>query len=138
MKEALKEAQKAFEKEEVPVGAVVVANKTIIARAHNLTQQLNDVTAHAEMLAITSATNTIGGKYLNDCQIYITLEPCVMCAGALFWAQIGEIYFGASDDKRGAGRLQENIYHPKSKIFRGILEQDCSNIVKTFFSQKRK
>lgn len=137
MKEALKEAKKALAIDEVPVGAVVVANKTIIARAHNLTQQLNDVTAHAEMLAITSATNALGGKYLKDCQLYVTMEPCVMCAGALAWAQIGEIYFGASDEKRGAGRLKENIYHPKTKIFRGVLEYDCSTIVKDFFKSKR-
>ncbi len=138
MKEALKEAQKALDKNEVPVGAVVVSNKTIIARAHNLTQQLNDVTAHAEMLAITSATNAIGGKYLKDCQLYVTLEPCVMCAGALAWAQISDIYFGATDEKRGAGRISENIYHPKTKIHRGILEQDCSSIIKEFFKSKRR
>ncbi|MGV6860818.1 MAG: nucleoside deaminase [Putridiphycobacter sp.] len=137
MKEALKEAQKALDKNEVPVGAVVVSNKTIIARAHNLTQQLNDVTAHAEMLAITSATNAIGGKYLKDCQLYVTLEPCVMCAGALAWAQISDIYFGATDEKRGAGRISENIYHPKTKIHHGILEQDCSMIIKDFFKSKR-
>ena len=137
MKEALKEAEKALAIDEVPVGAVVVAHKTIIARAHNLTQQLNDVTAHAEMLAITSATNALGGKYLKDCQLYVTLEPCVMCAGALAWAQIGEIYFGAIDEKRGASRLQENIYHPKTKIFRGTLEHECSSNVKDFFKNKR-
>jgi len=137
MKEALKEAQKAFDKDEVPVGAVIVANNIIIARTHNLTEQLNDVTAHAEIMAITSATESLGGKYLKDCQIYITLEPCVMCAGALFWSQISEVYFGASDLKRGAGRLNENIYHPKTKIHFGILEEKCSELLTSFFQQKR-
>lgn len=137
MKEALKEAQKAFDKDEVPVGAVVVSNNTIIARTHNLTEQLNDVTAHAEIMAITSATEALGGKYLKDCQLYVTLEPCVMCAGALAWSQIGEIYFGASDEKRGAGRLSENLYHPKTKINFGILENECSALIKDFFKSKR-
>lgn len=137
MKEALKEAQKAFDIDEVPVGAVIVSNKTIIARTHNLTQQLNDVTAHAEMMAITSATESLGGKYLKDCQLYVTLEPCVMCAGALAWSQIGEIYFGAPDENRGAGRLSENIYHPKTKIHHGILADQCGEIIKTFFKEKR-
>ena len=137
MKEALKEAKKAIEAGEVPVGAVIVSNNIIIARGHNFTQKLNDVTAHAEMIAITSAAEALGGKYLKDCQLYVTLEPCVMCAGALSWAQIGDIYFGASDEKRGAGRLTENIYHPKTKIHFGIMENKCSEIVKTFFEEKR-
>ena len=137
MKEALKEAQNAYDMGEVPVGAVIVSNNVIIARAHNFTQKLNDVTAHAEMIAITSAAEALGGKYLKDCQLYVTLEPCVMCAGALSWAQIGDIYFGASDEKRGAGRLTENIYHPKTKIHFGIMENKCSEIVKTFFEEKR-
>jgi tRNA(adenine34) deaminase len=137
MKEALKEAQKAFDMDEVPVGAVIVSNNTIIARTHNLTEQLNDVTAHAEMMAITSATESLGGKYLKDCQIYVTLEPCVMCAGALAWSQIGQIYFGASDEKRGAGRLVENVYHPKTKIQYGILENQCATLITDFFKSKR-
>ena len=137
MKEALKEAQKAFDKDEVPVGAVIVSNNTIIARTHNLTQQLNDVTAHAELMAITSATEALGGKYLSDCQLYVTLEPCVMCGGALFWSQISAIYFGATDEKRGAGRLSENIYHPKTKIVSGIMQDECGELIKNFFKEKR-
>ena len=137
MKEALKEAQKAFDADEVPVGAVIVSNNTIVARTHNLTEKLNDVTAHAEIMAITSATESLGGKYLKDCQLYVTLEPCVMCGGALFWSQIGTVYFGASDDKRGAGRLQENIYHPKTNVIGGVLERECSQLILDFFKDKR-
>jgi len=137
MKEALKEAQNAYDMGEVPVGAIIVSNNVIIARAHNFTQKLNDVTAHAEMIAITSAAEALGGKYLKDCQLYVTLEPCIMCAGALAWAQIGEIYFGASDEKRGAGRLTENIYHPKTKIEFGIMKNECSEIMKAFFEERR-
>jgi len=137
MKEALKEAQNAFDMGEVPVGAVIVSNNVIIARAHNFTQKLNDVTAHAEMIAITAAAEALGGKYLKDCQLYVTLEPCTMCAGALSWAQIGEIYFGATDEKRGAGRLSENIYHPKTKIQYGLMATECSEIVKSFFEERR-
>jgi len=137
MKEALKEAQNAFDVGEVPVGAVIVSNNVIIARAHNFTQKLNDVTAHAEMIAITAAAEALGGKYLKDCQLYVTLEPCTMCAGALSWAQIGEIYFGATDEKRGAGRLSENIYHPKTKIQYGLMATECSEIVKAFFEERR-
>ena len=137
MKEALKEAQNAYDMGEVPVGAIIVSNNVIIARAHNFTQKLNDVTAHAEMIAITSAAEALGGKYLKDCQLYVTLEPCTMCAGALAWAQIGEIYFGASDEKRGAGRLTENIYHPKTKIEFGIMKNECSEIMKAFFEERR-
>jgi len=137
MKEALKEAQNAYAMGEVPVGAVIVSNNVIIARAHNFTQKLNDVTAHAEMLAITSAAEALGGKYLKDCQLYVTLEPCTMCAGALAWAQIGTIYFGATDEKRGAGRLSENIYHPKTKIEYGIMKTECSNIITSFFEERR-
>jgi len=137
MKEALKEAQNAFDMGEVPVGAVIVSNNVIIARAHNFTQKLNDVTAHAEMIAITAAAEALGGKYLKDCQLYVTLEPCTMCAGALAWAQIGEIYFGATDEKRGAGRLSENIYHPKTKIQYGLMAAECSQIVKAFFEERR-
>jgi tRNA(adenine34) deaminase len=137
MKEALKEARKAFEKDEVPVGAIIVAKNTIIARAHNLTETLNDVTAHAEMQAITSATNAIGGKYLTGCSLYVTLEPCVMCAGALYWAQISEIVFGASDVKRGYSLIKQSVLHPKTTIMSGILENDCSQIIKDFFASKR-
>lgn len=138
MKEALKEAQKAYDKKEIPVGAVIVANNTIIARAHNLTQTLNDVTAHAEMQAITSAENTIGGKYLEGCSIYITLEPCVMCAGALFWAQISEIVFGAYDKKRGYSLINQPLLHPKTTVTSGILEHDCSILIQDFFQITRK
>lgn len=137
MKEALKEAQNAYDMGEVPVGAIIVSNNVIIARAHNFTQKLNDVTAHAEMIAITAAAESLGGKYLKDCQLYVTLEPCTMCAGALSWAQIGEVYYGATDEKRGAGRLSENIYHPKTKIQYGLMEAECSQIVKSFFEERR-
>jgi tRNA(adenine34) deaminase len=137
MKEALKEAQNAFDMGEVPVGAIIVSNNVIIARAHNFTQKLNDVTAHAEMLAITSAAEALGGKYLKDCQLYVTLEPCTMCAGALAWAQIGNIYFGATDEKRGAGRLSENIYHPKTKVQYGIMKNECAEIITSFFEERR-
>jgi tRNA(adenine34) deaminase len=137
MKEALKEAQKAFEADEIPVGAVIVCNNRIIARAHNLTERLNDVTAHAEMQAFTSAANFLGGKYLNECTIYVTLEPCMMCAGASYWAQIGKIVFGARDPKMGY-RKQSAKLHPKTKIKTGVLESECSEILKLFFRNKRK
>lgn len=137
MKEAFKEAQKALEKDEVPVGAVIVCKNTIIARAHNLTEQLNDITAHAEMQAITSAANYLGAKYLNECTIYITLEPCIMCAGALNWAQIGKIVFAAKDEKKGYSTLDQNILHPKTEVISGILEKECSEILKDFFKKKR-
>lgn len=138
MREALKEAQKAFEADEVPVGAVVVANNKIIARAHNYTERLNDVTAHAEMQVITSAANAIGGKYLNDCVLYVTLEPCVMCAGALHWSHISKIVFGASDEKKGYTKINQLLLHPKTEVVTGILEQECSGIIKEFFAAKRK
>lgn len=137
MKEALKEAQKAFAADEVPVGAVIVANNKVIARSHNLTEMLNDVTAHAEMQAITSAANALGGKYLQDCTLYVTLEPCVMCAGALAWSQITKIVYGAGDSKRGFSTLGENILHPKTEVVSGVMENECSEIVKTFFKTKR-
>lgn len=136
MKQALIEAQKAFDKDEVPVGAVIVANQQIIARTHNLSECLNDTTAHAEMQAITAAAGNIGGKYLSGCTLYVTLEPCVMCAGALNWAQIDKIVYGASDERRGAGRY-EGIYHPKTIIEGGLLAEECSELVKTFFKNKR-
>lgn len=137
MREALKEAQKAFDADEVPVGAVIVANNKIIGRAHNLTELLNDVTAHAEMQAITSATNALGGKYLIDCALYVTLEPCVMCAGALFWSQISKVVYGANDSKRGYNLLGQSVLHPKTEIVSGVLEKECSELLKDFFKKKR-
>ena len=137
MKQALAEAQEAARKGEIPVGAIIVHNNRIVARAHNLTEQLIDVTAHAEMQAITSAANFIGGKYLKDCTIYVTLEPCVMCAGALAWAQIGKIVYGAQDEKRGYSFFAPNVLHPKTEVVSGVLEKECSEIVKEFFKKKR-
>ena len=137
MNEALKEAQKAFDADEVPVGAVIVANNKIIARGHNLTERLNDVTAHAEMQAITAAANSIGGKYLLDCTLYVTLEPCPMCAGALNWSQITKIVYGAGDAKRGFSMVQPGLLHPKTVVVSGIHEQACSEIIKKFFNSKR-
>ncbi len=137
MKQALLEADKAREKGEVPIGAVVVANNQIIARAHNLTEQLNDVTAHAEVQAITAAADYLGAKYLTGCTLYVTVEPCVMCAGALYWSQIDKIVFGTRDEKRGAGRYQNELYHPKTLVTNGILAHECGEIVKTFFMEKR-
>lgn len=137
MREALKEAKKAFEQGEVPIGAVIVCNQQIIAKAHNLTETLNDVTAHAEMQAITAAANAIGGKYLKDCTIYVTLEPCPMCAGALYWSQIGKIVFGASDKKGGFKQISEDLIHKKTEIIYGILENECIQLMKDFFSKKR-
>lgn len=138
MKQAYQEALKAFEMGEIPVGAVVVANNQILARAHNLTEQLTDVTAHAEIQAITAAANSLGGKYLKGCTLFVTLEPCVMCGGALYWSQIDRIVFAAPDEKRGAGRLSESIYHPKTKIEHGIMEEECSALMKMFFQSRRK
>jgi tRNA(adenine34) deaminase len=138
MQEALKEAKKAFDADEVPVGVVIVAENKIIARTHNLTERLIDVTAHAEMQAITSAANFIGGKYLNDCTLYVTLEPCLMCAGALYWSHLTRLVYGASDDKKGFSTLSETVLHPKTVVVKGILEQECGGILKEFFAQKRK
>jgi len=137
MREALKEAKKAFDADEVPVGAVVVCNNKIVARAHNLTQRLNDVTAHAEMQAITSAANFLNGKYLDECVLYVTLEPCVMCAGALAWAQIGKVVFGAADTKRGYRLIDHKLLHPKTKTETGVLADECAELIKLFFSKKR-
>jgi tRNA(adenine34) deaminase len=137
MKQALLEADIAREKGEVPIGAVVVANNQIIARAHNLTEQLNDVTAHAEVQAITAAADYLGAKYLTGCTLYVTVEPCVMCAGALYWSQIEKIVFGTRDEKRGAGRYQNELYHPKTLVTNGILAHECGEIMKTFFMEKR-
>jgi len=136
MKKALQEAETAFEKGEVPIGAIIVCNNQIIARAHNLTEALNDVTAHAEMQAITAAANFLGGKYLKDCTLYVTLEPCQMCAGALFWSQITKIVFGARDLQRGCINLKTKL-HPKTKIVGGVLEDEASQLIKRFFIEKR-
>ena len=136
MKQALQEAQKAMDSDEIPVGAVVVANKQIIARAHNLTERLTDVTAHAEMQAITSAANFIGGKYLTGCTLYVTLEPCTMCGGALYWSQIDKIVFGAYDEKRGASN-HTGVYHPKTEVIGGVMESECAELVTSFFKSKR-
>ncbi|MDR1022311.1 MAG: nucleoside deaminase [Prevotellaceae bacterium] len=137
MREALREALLAAGKDEVPVGAVVVHGNRIIARAHNLTETLCDATAHAEMQAITSAANFIGGKYLNECTLYVTLEPCPMCAGACFWAQVGQVVYGAADPKRGYSLLQQNLLHPKAKVTQGLLADECSKLMSDFFKKKR-
>ena len=137
MKRAFSEALLAFDKDEVPVGAVVVAGNKIIARAHNLTETLTDVTAHAEMQAITAAANMLGGKYLIDCVLYVTLEPCVMCAGALGWSQIGKIVYGARDEKRGFKKFAPKSLHPKTEIIGGVLEEECSELIQEFFKTKR-
>jgi len=137
MKEALKEARKAFDSDEEPVGAVEACNNRIIARAHNLTERLNDVTAHAEMQAFTAATNFLGGKYLEDCTLFVTLEPCVMCAGAAAWAQVGKVIFGAYDEKRGYSLIKQNILHPKTMVSGGVLENECTELLKEFFKSKR-
>ncbi|MFX0555852.1 nucleoside deaminase [Maribacter sp. CXY002] len=136
MKKALQEAKYAFEHGEIPVGAVIVINDRIIARAHNLTEQLNDVTAHAEMQAITAAANYLGGKYLKGCTLYVTLEPCQMCAGALYWSQIDKIIYGASDADRGFTAMGTSL-HPKTSIKGGILEQEASDLLRQFFEKKR-
>lgn len=136
MKKALQEAEVAFEKGEVPVGAVIVVDNRIIARGHNLTETLNDVTAHAEMQAITSAANFIGGKYLQNCTLYVTLEPCQMCAGALYWSQISKIVYGARDEERGCVNLKTRL-HPKTKMLGGVLAEEASELMKRFFIQKR-
>jgi len=137
MRAALEEAMKAFEKQEVPVGAVVVCNDAIIARAHNLTETLNDPTAHAEMQAITAAANWLGGKYLNDCTIYVTLEPCAMCAGAIGWSQAPVIVYGADDEKKGYTKVKGQLLHPKTKVVKGVLEQECREVMVKFFKNKR-
>lgn len=138
MKQAFAEAQKAYELDEVPVGAVIVVNNTVIARTHNFTEHLNDVTAHAEIQAITAAAEYIGGKYLKGCTLFVTLEPCVMCAGALYWSQIDRIVFAAPDPKRGAGRFNGDLYHPTTKVESGIMEKECSDLILEFFKRKRK
>lgn len=137
MRQALKEAEQAFKADEVPVGVVVVCNDRIIARGHNLTERLNDVTAHAEMQSITAAAGHIGGKYLKDCTLYVTLEPCVMCAGAMHWAQLGRVVFGAFDEKAGYRRIGGALLHPKTQVTGGVLEAECADLLKAFFRRKR-
>lgn len=136
MRIALNEAKTALEKNEIPIGAVIVANDRIIAKTHNLTEHLNDVTAHAEIQAITAAANAIGGKYLKNCTLYVTIEPCQMCAGALYWSQISKIVFGASDNKRGYTNMGGQL-HPKTEIISGVLEKECTELMKAFFNSKR-
>ena len=138
MRQALLEAKKAYAKDEVPVGAVIVMNNQIIARTHNLTEQLTDVTAHAEIQAITVAAQFLGSKYLKGCTIYCTIEPCRMCAGGLYWSQIDKVVFGARDLKRGAGICSPSLYHPSTLVVNGILKEECSEIMKRFFERKRK
>lgn len=137
MRPALKEAQDALMEDEVPVGAVVVTNGQIIGKGHNRTQVLHDVTAHAEMQAITAASNYLGAKYLNDCTLYVTLEPCVMCAGALAWAQIGRVVYAASDPKKGYSLIHQNLLHPKAEVCKGVLEAEAAQLLKEFFDKKR-
>ena len=137
MRKALYEAQRAAEEGEIPIGAVIVCNDRIISRAHNLTEKLHDVTAHAEMQAITAAADLLGGKYLSDCTLYVTVEPCVMCAGAIGWAQIGRIFYGASDEKRGYQLYAPRALHPKAVVTRGVLEAECRQMMQDFFKQKR-
>ena len=137
MRMALKEAQRAFDRGEVPVGAVVVCQDRIISRAHNLTETLTDVTAHAEMQAITAAANAIGGKYLPDCTLYVTVEPCVMCAGAIGWAQMGRLVYGTADEKRGFRKYAPDALHKKTEVTAGVLEDECRDLMQSFFQQKR-
>ncbi len=138
MQQALREAKAAYDEDEIPVGAVIVSNERIIARAHNNTERLHDVTAHAEMLAFTAATGMLGAKYLNECTLYVTLEPCVMCAGAAGWTQIGRIVYGASDPKRGFERLGREMLHPKTIVESGLMKEECEALMKDFFKTKRK
>ncbi|HVX27135.1 MAG TPA: nucleoside deaminase [Parafilimonas sp.] len=139
MQQALREAQKAFEEDEIPIGCIIVINKKIIARAHNMTEQLNDSTAHAEILALTSAYNFLGSKYLPDATLYVTIEPCLMCAGAMYWSKLERVVWGASDEKNGFRHITENNspFHPKTKIRTGVLKNECAELIKTFFQQKR-
>ena len=137
MKQALLEGKCAIEEDEIPVGAVIVCGDRIIARAHNLTERLSDVTAHAEMQAITAASEYLGGKYLNDCTLYVTVEPCIMCAGALGWSQIGRIVYGAGDEKRGFRRFAPQALHPKTELVSGVMEEECASLMKEFFQRKR-
>ncbi|MEG0948783.1 MAG: nucleoside deaminase [Bacteroidales bacterium] len=137
MKQALQEARKAYDLGEVPVGAVIVCQNRIIARSHNLTETLTDVTAHAEMQAVTAATNLLGGKYLTDCTLYVTLEPCIMCAGALGWSQLSRLVFGASDERRGFSVFAPKALHPKTQVTQGVMQEECLQIIKDFFKARR-
>ncbi len=137
MKKALEEARQAYAEDEIPVGAVVVCNDRIIARAHNLTETLTDVTAHAEMQAITAAANALGGKYLNECTLYVTVEPCVMCAGAIGWSQLKRLVYGASDEKRGYRRFAPQALHPRTEVTDGVMADEAASLMKEFFSRKR-
>ncbi len=137
MKEAFREALLAYEADEVPVGAVIICKNRIVGRGHNLTERLNDVTAHAEMQAFTAAANFIGGKYLNECTLYVTVEPCIMCAGAAYWTQIGQVVYGARDEKKGFLTMSKSILHPKTTLIGGVLEKECSDLMKKFFLEKR-
>lgn len=137
MKQALMEAERAFDADEIPVGTIIVSNNKIIAKAHNQTELLNDVTAHAEIIAITSAASHLGAKYLQECTMFITLEPCVMCAGALYWSQIGRVVYGADDDKKGFMRFGKELLHPSTKLEFGIMYEECSHLLKEFFKMKR-
>ena len=137
MREALREAALAAAEDEVPIGAVIVWNGRVIAKGHNMTERLGDATAHAEMIAITAATEAVGGKYLNDCTLYVTVEPCPMCAGALAWAQIGSVVYGASDSKRGFSQFTPSLMHPKTVVVSGVLSDECSSTVTEFFRNKR-
>lgn len=139
MMQALKEAQKAFEEDEIPIGAVVVINEKIIARGHNMTERLNDPTAHAEMIALTSAFNALGAKYLPDATLYVTIEPCLMCAGALYWSKLGRIVYGAADEKNGYKKTAGSNwpFHPKTELIRGVMEEQCARLMKDFFLSKR-
>ena len=138
MKDALREAQIAASEDEVPIGAVIVCRGRIVGKGHNMTERLNDPTAHAEMIAITAATEAMGGKYLNDCTLYVTVEPCPMCAGALAWSQIGRVVYGASDPKRGFSLFSPSLMHPKTEVISGVLGEECSGLVSEFFRNKRK
>lgn len=137
MREALKEARKAFDIDEVPVGAVVVCGERIIARAHNLTERLHDVTAHAEMQAFTAASEYLGGKYLDECSLYVTLEPCIMCAGAAYWTRIGRLVYGTDDEKRGFTLASGSLLHPKTMVAGGIMQDECAELLRSFFENKR-
>ena len=137
MKQALKEAHRAFDEDEVPIGAIVVCRDQIIARAHNMVERLNDVTAHAEMQAITAAAEALGGKYLNECTLYVTVEPCPMCAGAIGWSQLSRLVYGAPDSKRGYTLIAPHALHPKTQVSSGVLEEECAKLMKNFFAHKR-
>lgn len=138
MRQALGEARKAYERDEVPIGAVVVYGDRIVGRGHNLTETLSDVTAHAEMQALTAAAGAVGGKYLNECRLYVTVEPCAMCAGACFWSQIGAVVYGAADPKRGSSKYYPSLFHPRTVVRSGVLEAECRELMEQFFREKRK